>query len=272
MGSVLGAVAMHFFAFASPQNELYELLILYTGCFLIGLGQGLGQFYRFSAIELSPPEYKSKSVTLVLSGGIIAAFLGPSAAGASKSVLANYVLCYIIMAGLGVLNLITLSQVKFPPPTPVDEHKFSVVEDRRSTIQIMTQPLFILSCTVATMAHTVMVMIMSNCTLAMTAFGFSFGLETVVMEFHFFAMFFPGFFTGRVIGKTSPFSVSLLGALLFAGSAVLFDSGTEEWNFFAGMVVLGVAWNFSFSSGTVRLKMCVSALGVICAEHTRTHI
>jgi hypothetical protein len=63
-------------------------------------------------------------------------------------------------------------------------------------------------------------------------------------------MFFPGFFTGRVIGKTSPFSVSLLGALLFAGSAVLFDSGTEEWNFFAGMVVL--VWPGPFRSAQAR--------------------
>ena len=37
----------------------------------------------------------------------------------------------------------------------------------RSTSAIIQQPLFILSCSVATIAHTVMVMIMSNCALSM---------------------------------------------------------------------------------------------------------
>lgn len=79
VGSILG--------FLSLYNN--DLTTLFFGCFILGLGQGLGQFYRFSAIELSPPELKSRAVTYVLSGGIIAAFLGPTAATYSAKILST---------------------------------------------------------------------------------------------------------------------------------------------------------------------------------------
>ena len=40
-------------------------------------GQGFGQFYRFAAMEVCPPARKPFAVTLVLSGGVLAAFAGP---------------------------------------------------------------------------------------------------------------------------------------------------------------------------------------------------
>ena len=36
-------------------------------------------------------------------------------------------------------------------------------------------------------------------------------------------------------------------------SATVFASGQQEWNYFLGMALLGIAWNFSFSAGTVML-------------------
>lgn len=58
VGSMLGALAI--------LTE--QAAWLYLGCFAIGLAQGLGQFYRFSAVEVTPPRLKSRAVTYVLSG------------------------------------------------------------------------------------------------------------------------------------------------------------------------------------------------------------
>lgn len=66
IGSILGGLAM----LSKVQ------VFLYLGCFSVGMAQGLGQFYRFTAIEVSPAHLKSRAITYVLSGGIIAAFLG----------------------------------------------------------------------------------------------------------------------------------------------------------------------------------------------------
>ena len=47
--------------------------------------------------------------------------------------------------------------------------------------------------------------------------------------------------------------VSVYGAIVFAMSATVFAIGQEKWNYFGGMLLLGIAWNFSFSAGTVML-------------------
>ena len=189
----------------------------------------------------------------MLTGGILAAFLGPTSANYSVHLIpgAKYGGSFLIMGGIGVLNWATLSMVNFPSR---DEAVNPLVcgLKRRSACQIASHPIFILSCTVATIAHTVMVMIMSNCALSMED-DYSFGITSIVIELHFLGMFSPGFFTGKLIQDYGTFNVSVGGAVLFALSSLFFILGEDLWNYFVGMVLLGVAWNFSFSAGTVML-------------------
>ena len=90
---------------------------------------------------------------------------------------------------------------------------------------------------------------MSNCALSMDG-EYSFTWISVVMEMHFFSMFFPGFFTGWLISLYGSFYISILGTFLFGLSSFLFALGDELWNYFTGMIFLGIAWNFSFSAAT----------------------
>ena len=85
---------------------------------------------------------------------------------------------------------------------------------------------------------------------------YRFSIISIVMELHFFAMFSPGFFTGWLISLYGSFNVSMLGSIVFATSSVVFSFGENLWNYFAGMMLLGVAWNFSFSAATVMLTAC----------------
>lgn len=285
IGSVLGAGGMVF----------ESLPLVFAGCFFAGLGQGLGQFYRFSAVEIAPQDFKSQAVTYVLSGGVIAAFLGPTTAKYTSDLVGrNYLGSYLFMGIIGIINQICVMMVNFPAPPSKSELNEKLIEDedaeerkrgalagtnaeganlgadddeaalvksqnlqlseRRPLMEIISQPLFIISCAVATIAHTQMVMLMSNCSLAMSLkYDYSFTNTARVMEVHFFTMFAPGFFTGKLIERYGAFLVALLGAVVYGAAAVVFLSGTELWNFFVGMGTLGVAWNFSFSAGTVML-------------------
>jgi MFS family permease len=246
-GSVLGVLAMEF------SNRYF----LYLGCFCVGLGQGLGQFYRFSAVETSPPHLKSKAVTYVLSGGVIAAFLGPTSADQTVDFAGKpYVGSFATMAIIGVLNELTIMLVNFPKkPAPTNDKNVPVFHGtpKRTVSQIISQPLFIVSCAVATLAHTIMVMLMSNVTLEMKNHDYSLRLCSLVMELHFFSMFAPGFYTGFLIKQHGTFLVALAGGIIFAASIVVLAVSTETWNYFVGMILLGAGWNFSFSSGTVML-------------------
>lgn len=241
VGAALGSVA----------TELESLVILFLGCFFVGLGQGLGQFYRFAAVEVASENNMSKAVTYVLTGGILAAFLGPTSANYTKSLGGHeYFGSFASMGAIGALNWIVVALVNFPPPATGDSPL--IFKKGRPICEIISTPIFMLSCTVATVAHTVMVMIMSNCTLAMED-DYSFQTATIVLELHFFAMFFPGYFTGKLIKRSGTFAVSMYGAIIFAVSATVFAVGEELWNYFLGMILLGIAWNFSFSAGTVML-------------------
>jgi len=153
IGSALGSLAM-------LASNLY---LLYFSCLFIGLGQGLGQFYRFSAVEISPPALKASAVTYVLAGGVIAAFLGPSSASASINLFPQeYQGSFLVIAFVGVLNLITIMFVNFPTTSKLlGSHEADDFAPKcRSTWEIISQPLFFISCSVATLAHTNMVMTM----------------------------------------------------------------------------------------------------------------
>lgn len=98
-----------------------------------------------------------------------------------------------------------------------------------------------------------MVMVMSNCAIAMDDEGYDFNTIARVMELHFAAMFLPGFTTGRMIESYGCFLIALAGAFVFAGSSFVFATGLDQWNFYLGMILIGYAWNLSFSAGTVML-------------------
>lgn len=253
IGSALGTLAMF----------TDEIFWLYLGCLSIGLAQGLGQFYRFSAVEITPVDFKSRAITYVLSGGVIAAFVGPTVANFTVNLVSkDYVGTYLVVALFAGLNLLVICLVRFPPAKGRDEKQspsssrsisFREAPETRSTWTICSQPLFVISCTIATLAHTIMVMIMSNVSVDMNHNGYSFSNSSLTLELHFVAMFGPGFFTGKLIQKHGSFVVALIGGLIFAGSSVVLAIGTELWNYIVGMILVGIAWNFSFSAGTVML-------------------
>lgn len=157
IGSFLGTIALW-----SNQSTW-----LFLGCLSIGLAQGLGQFYRFSAVEITPPELKTRAVTYVLSGGIIAAFLGPTSASLSAHLVGEeYMGSYLAIAVFAILNQLVVYMVNFPPPPGRDVKEgpsISIIstsnleqeEKIRTTCEIISQPNFILACTIATLAHTV---------------------------------------------------------------------------------------------------------------------
>ena len=318
-GSISGLVAM------SSRN----IALLYIGCFFIGLGQGIGQFYRFSAVEVALEQYKSEAVSLVLTGGVISAFLGPGLGVIGVDLFPQkYAGSFLMMGIIGILNQYTVYFVNFPDEfmkNKNDEYKSKTIshdsdvnninegetynimiknndtgsvtkvrpselsvssvapsfkheeidvqmknnspprevseqQKRRPMREIITQRNFIVACLVATLAHTVMIMIMSNCTLAMDD-DYSVLMQTFVMQSHFAGMFLPGFITGIYIKKFGTFTMSIIGGVLFAFSAVSFLQDDNAENYFIGMILLGVAWNFSFSAGTVMLTYTYSPMG-----------
>ncbi len=73
-GALLGAVGG---LVAAAGIWAGSLLLLSLGTFLVGAYQAFAQFYRFAAGEVADDAFRPRAISLVLAGGIVAAFAGP---------------------------------------------------------------------------------------------------------------------------------------------------------------------------------------------------
>ena len=90
--------------------------VVIVACFVAGLSQGLAQYYRFAAVELCDPSRKAFAVTLVLSGGVVAAFAGPELAGRTSNIVPEYPFLgsFASVALISVVNTIAVAVMRFP--------------------------------------------------------------------------------------------------------------------------------------------------------------
>ena len=104
------------FISASIGNFLFSLLAAYSimnqnfilfcfANFFIGVGMAFTHQYRFAAAESVDKEKIPKAISIILLGGIVSAFLGPSLANYSKDIVSEhlYVGSYL---SLGILTII----------------------------------------------------------------------------------------------------------------------------------------------------------------------
>ncbi len=95
--------------------------------------------------------------------------------------------------------------------------------------------------------------LMTATPLAMKHHHFEFSDWTSVIEFHVLGMFFPSFATGFVIKRIGVLNVLWVGAALLFLAVAADLSGLGFWNFWVGLVLLGVGWNFLYVGGSTLL-------------------
>ncbi len=79
------------------------------------------------------------------------------------------------------------------------------------------------------------------------------GSEATVIQLHVLGMFLPSFFTGSLIARFGAIRIMLAGAVIFIGHVLMTSTGTGLGSFAAGLVMLGVGWNFTYVGGTALL-------------------
>jgi MFS family permease len=73
---------------------------------------------------------------------------------------------------------------------------------------------------------------------------------TFGLQWHVMAMYAPSFFTGNLILRFGVERVVGFGLLLLAASAVISMAGETLWHFYAGLILIGLGWNFGFIGAT----------------------
>jgi MFS family permease len=210
---------------------------------------GFGQYYRFTAAEVAPEDYRSRAISYVLAGGVIAAFAGPNLANWSRhSLTAEFAGSYAYLIGLYLLAFGFASLIQIPKPAAVSSSK-----EGRPLSVIARQPAYLAAVVSAMVGYGVMNFIMIATPLAMHGYAHAFSDTAFVIQWHIFGMFIPSFFTGHLIRRFGIANIMLTGILLLGLCVLINSSGTTVTHFWIALVFLGLGWNFLFVGATTLL-------------------
>ncbi len=221
-----------------------------VGAAIFGIASGFGQYYRFAAAEIVDASYKSRAISWVMVGGLVAAFIGPNVARFTRNIIpdavfaASYATVALFCIGIIIVQLC----IRLPGPSAAE-----VKGEKRALASILTQPTFLVAVLCAMIAYGTMNLLMTATPLAMNHNGMTFSSTAVVIQWHIVGMFAPSFFTGSLIHRCGVLKVMFAGALMLMACAIVALSGQLYWHFFVGLVLLGIGWNFLFIGGTTLL-------------------
>ncbi len=217
---------------------------------LIGAFNGFGMYYRFAAADTATPDYKSRAISFVVAGGVVAAVVGPNLANWTRDWLSGieFAGSYLSLLGIYGLSLVTLLFVRIPAPTVAQAHAHG-----RPLAVVARQPAFIVALAAGALGYGVMALVMTATPLAMHQHAHAFADTAFVIEWHLIGMFAPSFFTGHLIRRFGTLNVMLAGVAFSIGSVAMGLAGTAVAHFWVALTLLGVGWNFLFVGATTLL-------------------
>ena len=236
-------------ALAATLSIIYSNFALFcASIFCLGILSGFTQLYRFTAADVVSKEFRTKAVSLVLCGGIIAGFIGPTVASKARDLIADapFAGSYLFVILFHVLIVAILFVIRLPQPS-VEEQS----GEQRPLKVIFSQPKFIVAVLTSMIGYGVMSMIMTATPLAMTnGSGHHFSDAAFVIQWHVVGMFAPSFFTGSLIHRFGALPIIFTGILLNLLCIGINFAGTDVLNYWSALILLGMGWHFMFVAGT----------------------
>ncbi|MBL8805944.1 MAG: MFS transporter [Rhodospirillales bacterium] len=223
----------------------FELFCL--GCVVNGVYNGFALFYRFAAADGLPESSRSRAISLVIAGGVLAAILGPELARHTHDLFAPVAFAGSFVA-VSLAAVVALAVVQFVDiPVPAEAERAAV---GRPLPVILAQPKAAVAVFSGVVAYGTMSLLMNATPLAMIACGFTFDDAARTIQAHALAMFAPSFFTGALIARFGLLNMMMAGAALLGLCSLIALSGIEFWHFYVGLAVLGLGWNFLYVGAT----------------------
>ena len=250
IGGVIGIIGA-MFAMLSLQQGAFGLFC--ASYLLIGGAGAFVQQYRFAAADTGSDKFKSRAISWVLTGGVLAAFIGTEVVLRTKDLFLPlpFAGAFVGMAGLLLAGIGILLFLKPAPRSHVTEE--ATTAQVRRVSEIIKQPVFIVALLCAVASYALMTFMMTGAPLAMKHHGHTEAEAVLGIRWHVLAMFAPSFFTGALIvwyGKLPIIAIGLGLLIMCAGVAL---AGLELWNFWTSLILLGVGWNFGFIGATALL-------------------
>lgn len=245
-GSVLGVWALLIGSF----------LLLCLAHLVLGAALACYQYFRFAAAETVSAEWQPVAISLMLTSGLIAAFVGPQVFIYAKDALAPTPLAGAY-AGLGIISLIGLIPLllaKLPAPAHTAPQS---LKQRLASLAVLKRKPVRIAVGIGAVSQGIMVFLMVPTPLAMIGCGFTEAVAGDVIRWHVVAMFAPSFFTGFLIKRFGVNLIVLIGLALLIVSSGAALSGLTSAHFYGSLILLGIGWNFGFIGATTMLANAV---------------
>jgi MFS family permease len=243
LGLVVGIAAVLLCAYGAAVHQFW---LVCAGTLVAGYYAANAGLYRFASAELAQTGAREKAVSLVMAGGLIGAVVGPNLAAHTRDLGgAPFVGAYLALAGVGLLAMLLLSFMRFPPVVVKTGAKVG-----RSVLQLMRQPVFLVAAVAGSFSYGVMNLLMASTPLAMQQCGLPFSDAAFVLQWHVIGMFAPGFFTGHLIKRFGALPVMGVGAVLNLACIGIALHGVDLQHFTLALFLLGLGWNFLFTGST----------------------
>ena len=209
--------------------------------------------WHFAAAERVEKNKAPKAISIILFGGIISAFLGPSLANYAKDIFSNslYVGSYLALALLTFIP--TILFLFFESKSNI---KTNVKYAGRNYLELISQPRFIQSITASAFGYAIMTFLMTATPISMHVMeNMSLDKTSIVIQFHVAAMFLPSLLTGYLIKRFGHSNVIYAGVFLYSITLITSIFDQSFFNYMFALIFLGLGWNFLFISGTSLLVL-----------------
>lgn len=239
--AILGSIL----AFFSVRNGHFFGLCFST--FLLGMHLAFVQQFRFAALEWVSPEQAPSTASLVMIGGLLAAWFGPELAMWGKDLLAaQFSGAFVLLAMCQGLLLVLINSIEFAEVNEEEE-----VHSSRGVLSLLKDPAIGMAITAAAVGFGVMSLIMTGTPVSMSEIQ-TFPLEDTktVIQSHIIAMFLPSLFAAFLFKILPLMYMMLAGVFAMVLAITVAISDQSYWGYWFALVLLGVGWNFLFASGT----------------------
>ncbi|MET1257145.1 MFS transporter [Aliikangiella maris] len=250
IGFAIALVGALMLVYATLQAAFAALII---GSCLLGFSIAFVAQMRFAALEsLIDSADAPKAISVLMVGGIFAAVIGPEMAVMGKYWVDSphgFAGSFIGLAALQVIALIALSLLD-----PIGVKEKLATGPARSFWQIVKQPIFLIAVAAGAIGYSVMSYIMTATPLSMHEVeGHSLESTKWVIQSHIVAMYLPSLFSAVLTRYLGLAKLMILGSLIYLSIVFIALDGREVMHYWWALVLLGLGWNFLYTSGTLLL-------------------
>jgi len=256
LGAVLGVSGGVVSAWSIMQQSFIGFCL---GSMLLGAFNAFGQYYRFAAAEAASDQLRSRAISYVLAGGVLAAFAGPNLAKLTRETFgAEFSGNYACIALIYCCSLLLIQGLRLKEDGSETTEAQSI-----SLMDVLRRPHFVIAVASGMVGYGVMNLLMTATPMAMIDCGFHFDQTASVIQWHVFGMFAPAFFTGHLIERFGAYRVMIAGTIALLLSCLTNLGGVAYWQFLTSLVLLGIGWNFCFIGATSLLTRDAVAKGKV---------